>query len=330
MAQGVPVEQGFAPASPLGILPWRRFGDAWCGRAMAERSWLMENGAMTSLAVVGAGPIGSALTHAVAQRQAVSRIWLIDEVGGVAAGVASDVFHSVAVGGLDVHVLGETTLAAAARADAIVLADQAASGKEWQGEPGLVMVDRLNRFSPQAPILLAGAQHAWIIERAAAELRIAARRLVGSAPLALEAALRTTVAREAGVSSLDVHLPLVGRPPVCLVIDWDHALVAGQPARWRLGDRGIARIDRCLSTMWPPGPAALAAAGAGIVEAVVKGSRRAVPCFVVCDGTLWDKDRVLAVPARLGRAGFEEVRWPDLMARDRTTLESSLSRRGAL
>jgi malate/lactate dehydrogenase len=110
----------------------------------------------------------------------------------------------------------------------------------------------------------------------------------------------------------------------------EDALVAGQPARVRLGDRGIVRIDRGVATIWPPGPAALSAAGAAVAEAVVKGSRRVVPCFVVGDGTLWEAGRALAVPVRLGCSGVEEVRWPDLLPKDRTTLESSLSRRGGL
>ena len=56
-------------------------------------------------------------------------------------------------------------------ADIIVLADAfGAPGREHQGEAGLVLISRLAARAASARFVLAGASHAWLVEKAVTEL----------------------------------------------------------------------------------------------------------------------------------------------------------------
>src|SRR5438477_4938870 len=113
---------------------------------------------MSRVAILGAGEIGGAAARALATRARVDAVLLIDEQPGVAAGKALDLRQAGPIGGYDTRIDGATDFAAAAGADAIVLADTAA-GAEWAGDSGLALVRRLARLGcfQESVLICAGA-----------------------------------------------------------------------------------------------------------------------------------------------------------------------------
>src|SRR5262249_49661184 len=140
---------------------------------------------MPFVAIVGAGPIGGALTHALAERGRVDEVRLIDPEGRVAEGKALDILQSSPVQRFSTRVSGATSIAAAAGAGAIVVADFLAGG-EIAGEGGLATVRQIARLDTSAPLLFAGGAQRELMQLAINELHLAPRRLLGSAPLGLE------------------------------------------------------------------------------------------------------------------------------------------------
>jgi malate dehydrogenase len=279
---------------------------------------------MALAAIIGAGPLGSAVAHRLARTGRFRQIRLIDERVTIASGKALDIQQAGPVEGFDTRLDATVDLTGAAAAGIVVVADSVGpTPTEWQGEPGLAMLARVSRTATRAIVLFAGASPLWLMERASAELDIAAGRLLGSAPLALRAAANTMVALEAGTSALDVDVPIVGLPPDRLVFLWDQALVAGAPARRRLTQDAFSRVESRLLHLWPPGPFSLASAAVTVATAIADGSRRHLICLTVRKST-HGSTRAVALPVRLGPEGVRDVVFPDLAGRDRALLEAAL------
>jgi malate dehydrogenase len=276
---------------------------------------------MSLIAILGAGALGGTLAHRLASRGRVAEVRLIDPQPGVAQGKALDIQQSGAVEGFAVRVTSAGEIAAAAGADAIVVADAALGDEEHTGEAGLAMLRRLTAMEPAAPLIFAGAHQRLLLARAATELRVDRTRLVGSAPAALESAVRALAALEADTTGVEVQVRVVGVPPDATVVAWEEATGFGQPLASVLAPHRIAAISARLPRLWPPGPIVLAAAAARVAEALANGSRRRFSCFVaMAEGST---TRVLAMPVELGRGGIARVLRPALTRQEQTRLDNA-------
>jgi len=158
---------------------------------------------------------------------------------------------------------------------------------------------------------------------AIAELHIADSRIVGSAPFALESALRALAGLSIDVSGVDITLSVVGVPPDNAVVAWEEASASAQPLASQLAPHEIAALNARLPRLWPPGPYALASAAARVAEGIVNGSRRRVSCFVAAG-----RGRVGAMPVELGEDGVRRLIEPVLTRQERTRLENALASDG--
>jgi hypothetical protein len=215
---------------------------------------------------------------------------------------------------------------AAVGADVIVIADAAAGNVEHAGEAGLGLLRHLVRAGSRAPILCAGALQRELIASAVTELHLPRGQILGSAPLALESALRALAGLALDGSGVEVCLRVVGVPPRAAVVAWEEATAYGQPLASQLPPHAIAGLAARIPGLWPPGPYALASAAARVVEAIALGSRRRFSCFVaMASGPV--RAAVGSMPVELGPAGVVRVLEPALTRQERTALENALDGR---
>ena len=120
----------------------------------------------------------------------------------------------------------------------------------------------------------------------AAELGIPATHIVGSAPLALVAAVKALVALELNGSARDVSLTLAGQPPQAIAIPWQTASVNGESLERLLDAPALRRIESRVRYLWPPGPYALAAAAARMTEGLIAGCRQTLCGFTADTGRM--------------------------------------------
>jgi malate dehydrogenase len=277
---------------------------------------------MSFIAIVGAGAIGGALAQRLAARGRVGEVRLIDDQGSVAQGKALDIQQSGAVDGFATRLTAATAIGAAAGAAAVVIADASAGDAEHTGEAGLALVKRLAALEARAPLIFAGNTQRSLIVRAVSELHVPRQRLIGSAPAALESAVRALAALEADGSAAEMQLRVVGVPPAAAVIAWEEATASGQPISSLIPPHRLAGISARLPRLWPLGPLALASAAARVAEAAANGSRRRYSCFVcVSEGEM--PVAVLAMPAEIGRGGVVRVLRPSLTPQEQTMLENA-------
>src|SRR3954469_736200 len=286
---------------------------------------------MSFVAVLGAGNLGGTLAHRLALGDRVREVRLIDPEERIAQGKALDIRQASPIDGCATLVTAAGSIAAVAGAAVIVVADPASGKGEYAGEEGLALVRRLNAVEPGAPIVCAGgSQREGMarggggsqregIARPVAELHIPASRSVGSAPLALESALRALAGVSLDSSGVPIALTVVGVPPHNAVVAWEEASVSGQPLAANLPAHVIAALNARIPSLWPPAVYSLASAAARVVEALVVGSRQRQSCFVAVE-----RGGVASMPVELGPDGVQRVIEPTLTRQERTRLENGL------
>jgi malate dehydrogenase len=278
---------------------------------------------MSIVAIIGAGPLGGALAHTLAGRSRVAEVRLVDPEARVAEGKALDIQQSSPVEQFSTRLTAATSLAAAAGADAIVFADLL-SGGEIAGEPGLAVLRQIARLETTSPLLFAGGQQRELMTRAIAELRLAPHRIVGSAPLALESAIRAVTAALLDASPTDLSIGVAGVPPRDAVIGWDAATAFHQPIAGVLAPHHLAAISSRVPALWPPSAYTLASAAARVAEALANGARRRYTCFAAIDVTGAGRGMIAAVPVEIMKGRIGKVLEPALSRHERTTFENGL------
>jgi malate dehydrogenase len=277
---------------------------------------------MRDVAIVGAGALGGALAHLLAQRDVVAAVRLIDESGSVAAGQALDIMQASPLQEFATQVSGSSDVTAASGASVIIVADRS-GGAEWQGEEGLALLRRVVRTGSRI-IVCAGAAQRDLVERGARELRVPRTLLLGSAPEALAGAVRAMVALETGGSPADVGLTVLGVPPSQIVVPWEEATIGGLAATRVLDQPTRRRLSSKIAALWPPGPYALASAAVKAVESICGKSRQTLSAFVAPDDAAGMRNRAAALPVRLDSTGVLEVLTPVLTTHDRVALENAM------
>ena len=274
---------------------------------------------MSFIAIIGSGALGGALAHKLAGRDRIREVRLIDVEERIAQGKALDIQQSGPVESFSTRLTFAGSINAAAGADVVVLADGAASSAEHAGEAGLAILRQLAAIESAAPIVCAGATARELIARAVTQLRIPQSRVLGSAPSALESALRALAGLALDGSGTEVSLRVVGVPPTSAVVAWEEATAFGQPLGSLLPPHEIGALARRIPGLWPPGPYALASAAARVVEAIAHGSRRRFSCFVTVS-----RGRVAAMPVELSQDGVRQVFEPALTRQERTLMENAM------
>jgi malate dehydrogenase len=281
---------------------------------------------MRTVAIIGAGDIGGACAHALAARDHVSQILVIDTAANAASGKALDIRQSGVMTGFHTRLDGTDDRSRATGCAVCVIADRFGTGSpEWQGEEGLAMIKQLAPACDDAPLVFAGVRQGDLIAASVREARVERRRVIGTAPEALGAAIAAIIAMEAGCSPDEVSLAVLGSPPASFVVPWSSASIGGYALDRALSQVQLARIEGRAARLWPPGPYALGAAAARAVEGILDSSRRSYNVLTVLSGEFGVRDRVGTVPALLASRGIVHTRIPSLNTREQVQLDTALS-----
>ena len=279
---------------------------------------------MITVSILGAGDLGGSVAHALARRERVGRVVLIDESGSIAAGKALDIQQAGAIEGFHARVEGTQDLTRVTGCSVCIVADSGRPSTEWQGDAALSMMARLKAFIGEAPTVFAGAGQTALLQAVALEADYRRERVVGSAPEALVGAVKAIVALEAQCSPSEVALSVLGTPPSGFVVPWSEASIAGHALERVLAQVQIRRIEARVARLWPPGPHALGLAAARVAEALVTSARQAQTVLAVLGGEFGVRNRVGLIPCLLGPTGIRDVRLPPLNAREQVQVETAL------
>ena len=248
-----------------------------------------------TIAVIGAGELGATLARRLAALEACGRVLLLDSDVGRAKGKALDILQSGPIEGFDTRVEG-APLDGLSAADAVVLADPPALDPGRLPSEAAEILALLRAHLGRTLLIVAGG-HPGVLEMAV-EKGHPRDLVVGSAPVAIAAAVRRQLALAVEGRPRDVSAIVMGRPPGRLLVPRGTALVSGLPID-RLAPAAARSALGAVEGRWP-GPAALAAAAVRVLRAAHCADPSILPVLVVLAGEYGHRGRALAVPARLG------------------------------
>ena len=277
---------------------------------------------MTTVAIIGAGELGGAVAQALAARDTVARLVIIDSAASAAAGKALDIQQMGAIAGWHTRLRGTADMADAIGCAVCIVADRFAGG-EWQGEEGRAMLVTLARTAGDTSLVLAGATQIDLLTRAIRDAGWRRHRVVGSCTEALASSIRAIVALEARCAPAEVMLSVLGVPPG-VVVAWSEATIGGFALERVLSPVQLGRVQARSAKLWPPRPFNLGLAAATVAEGMIRAARRTFNVLTVLDGEHGVRGRVGAVPAFLNQGGIAATRTASLSTRERVLLDTAL------
>jgi malate dehydrogenase len=268
--------------------------------------------------IIGAGDIGGAAAREISALDLVSRVVIVDDLANVAAGKALDIAQSAPVDGYHTGLSGTSDIAAVVGAAAIVMADTA------DDEHAIALVRRIAGLNQTAPIICAGVRHAALVEKTVNEAGVTRLRVFGSAPEALRSAVIAITSAEANAAPSDISVSVLGRPPHQIIVPWDEASIGGRSATNVLTAAQLARLDARIARLWPPGPYALAAAAARVLQTALTRSPRVHAALVAVTRDEGIPGRSAMMPVTLAPRGILALVPPALSTRDRVRFETTM------
>jgi len=295
---------------------------------------------MGKVTVIGAGNVGATVAECVARKDMVEKVVLIDIKPGLAEGKALDMLESAPIHGFDTRITGVTgDYAATAGSDICVIT----SGVPRH--PGMSRDDLLSinagivksvtesfvAHSPDAILIIVSNPldvMAYVAHQASG---FAGHRVFGMAGVLDTARFRCFIAEALNCSVRDIVALLMGGHGDTMVPLPRYTTIGGIPLtdlmeaeqidaiveRTKKGGGEIVQLMG-TSAWYAPG-----AAAAEMVEAIVKNSKRILPCAALLSGQYGLHDLFIGVPVKLGHRGIEEIVQIDFNGDEQALMDAS-------
>ena len=291
------------------------------------------------LTVVGAGNVGATVAECVARMDIVQNIALVDINEGVAKGKALDLMEAAPIHGFDTVIEGGADYGITAGSDVTVITaglprkpgmsrdDLLAKNAEIVSSVTRSVVDQ----SPDTILIVVSNPLDVMTYVAYMESGFPSQRVMGMAGILDTARYRAFLKMELGVSVRDITAMLLGGHGDSMTPLPRFTTVGSRPVTDLIeADRLDEIIERTKKgggeIVGLMGTSAWYAPGAGaaeMVEAIVKDSKRVLPCAAWVTGQYGLEDMFIGVPVKLGRGGVEEIVELDLNETEAADMQAS-------
>ena len=291
------------------------------------------------LTVVGAGNVGATVAECVARMDIVQNIALVDINEGVAQGKALDLMEAAPIHGFDTVIEGGADYGITAGSDVTVITaglprkpgmsrdDLLAKNAEIVSSVTRSVVDQ----SPDTVLIVVSNPLDVMTYVAYMESGFPSQRVMGMAGILDTARYRAFLKMELGVSVRDINAMLLGGHGDSMTPLPRYTTVGSRPVTELIE---ASRLDEIITRtkkgggeiVGLMGTSAWYAPGAGaaeMVEAIVKDSKRVLPCAAWVTGQYGLEDMFIGVPVKLGRGGVEEIVELDLNDEEAADMKAS-------
>jgi malate dehydrogenase len=279
--------------------------------------------------VVGSGFVGATSAMRIVQKGMADDVVMIDIIEGLPQGLALDMRESAPIEGFEPNVRGTNDYADTAESDVVVITaglprQPGMSRMDLLGKnAGIIreVVRRIAEQSPQAMLIVVTNPLDEMTYLAADVSGFPKERVMGMAGVLDSARLRYFVAEELHVSPSTVEAMTLGSHGESMVPLPRQARVGGTPLKELVDEDGLQRLFQRtrdggaeIVGLLKKGSAyyAPSAAIAQMVNAIVGDTKEVLPVCAWTTGEYGISDVYVGVPARLGRAGVEEILELDL------------------
>jgi len=293
------------------------------------------------ITIIGAGNVGATAAHWAVVR-GLGDVVLLDVVEGVPQGKALDLWQSGPVEGFSWGVKGSNDYADSAGSDIVIITAGLAR------KPGMSRDDLLAKnvaivkscteeavkHSPDCVLIVVTNPIDAMVHTSFKISGFPRNRVIGMAGVLDSARYRTFLADAIGVAPADVNAMVMGIHGDNMLPLARLANVAGVPVnellsedkineiikRTQMGGIEIVNHLKTGSAFYSPGLSSIEMA-----EAIVKDSKRVLPCAAYLDGEFGISGCFLGVPVVLGEKGVERIIEFELTAEEKDSLNESVA-----
>ncbi|HRE73041.1 MAG TPA: malate dehydrogenase [Flavobacteriales bacterium] len=277
------------------------------------------------ITVVGAGAVGATCADNIIRKELAEEVVLLDIKEGLAEGKALDMFQTASLLEFDTRVTGSTNdYSKTANSDVVVITSgiprkPGMTREELIGiNAGIVktVTENILKHSPNAIIIVISNPMDTMTYLALKSSGLPKNRIIGMGGILDSARFKTYLSMELKCSPNDLHGVVIGGHGDTTMIPLMRlATLNGAPVANMLSvDKqkqivadtmvGGATLTKLIGTSawYAPG-----AAGALLVESIVRDQKKVFPCCVSLEGEYGQKDICLGVPVVIGRNGWEKI-----------------------
>src|SRR3954464_8917739 len=277
------------------------------------------------ITVVGAGAVGATCADNIARKELCQELVLLDIKEGLAEGKAQDMMQTAALLGFDTHITGSTNdYTKTAGSDVVVITSglprkPGMTREELIGtNAGIVrgVAENILKHSPNAIIIVISNPMDTMTYLALTATGLPKNRIIGMGGTLDSARFKYQLSQHLGCSPADLNAVVVGGHgdttmiPLIRFATWNSVPVTKflneEQQKQIVADTmvGGATLTKLLGTSawYAPG-----AAGAALVESIVRDEKRLFSCSVSVDGEYGQNDICLGVPVIVGKNGWEKI-----------------------
>ena len=277
------------------------------------------------ITVVGAGAVGATCADNIARKELAQELVLLDIKEGFAEGKAMDMMQTATLLGFDTKISGSTNdYSKTANSDVVVITSglprkPGMTREELIGTNANIVkgvVENILKFSPNAIIVVISNPMDTMTYLALKSSGIPKNRIIGMGCILDSARFKYYLSQALSCSPADLHGVVVGGHGDTTMIPLTRLAQLNGLAVSNLLDAdtlkkvaadtmvGGATLTGLLGTSawYAPG-----AAGAALVESIVRDEKKVFPCCVALDGEYGQKDICLGVPVVIGKNGWEKI-----------------------
>jgi malate dehydrogenase len=293
------------------------------------------------ITVVGAGAVGATCADNIARKELASELVLLDIKEGFAEGKAQDMMQTAALLGFDTIISGSTNdYSKTANSDVVVITSglprkPGMTREELIGtNAGIVkgVCENILKHSPNAIIIVISNPMDTMTYLAMQSTGLPKNRIIGMGGTLDSARFKYQLSTTLKCSPADLNALVVGGHGDTTMIPLiKHATWNSIPVTKFLSEEqqqtiindtmvGGATLTKLLGTSawYAPG-----AAGAALVESIVRDEKKLFTCCVSLNGEYGQKDICLGVPVVIGKNGWEKIVEMDLSADEQAAFNKS-------
>src|SRR6195952_614660 len=277
------------------------------------------------ITVVGAGAVGATSADNIARKELASELVLLDIKEGLAEGKALDMTQTAALLGFDTRITGCTNdYAATADSDVVVITSglprkPGMTREELIGtNAGIVkgVTDNILKYSPDTIIIVVSNPMDTMTYLTLKTSGLPKNKIIGMGGALDSARFKCYLSKALNCSPNDLNAIVIGGHgdttmiPLIRYATWNSVPVtkflSEDQQKQIVADTmvGGATLTKLIGTSawYAPG-----AAGAAMVESIVRDEKKLFTCCVKLDGEYGQKDICLGVPVIIGKNGWEKI-----------------------
>lgn len=275
--------------------------------------------------VVGAGAVGATCADNIARKQLCDELVIVDIKEGFAEGKAMDLMQTAQIEGFDTKITGSTNDYSKTAGSHVAVITSGIPRKPGMTREELIGInagivktvsENLLKYSPDVIIIVISNPMDTMTYLALKATGLPKHRIIGMGGMLDSARFRYFMSQALQCSPNDLQANVIGGHGDTTMIPLTRlATYMGNPvSEFANADTldkvaadtmvGGATLTGLLGTSawYAPG-----AAGAFLVESIIRDEKRMIPCCVALDGEYGQKDICLGVPVIIGRNGWEKI-----------------------